>query len=145
MLIEEPNSYMVAHVNHYIAIGNLSDMLFGGRNMIMRQWSARATKEGSSVYAVHFRDAVLPALFKIDGFVRGTLLEREDADECALTVQTLWLSRDAIATFAGDDICRAVVEPEAIGFLLDHDRCVQHLTVAVDESRSASLHNRSFV
>ena len=41
-------------------------------------------------------------------------------------VITTWKSKDAIRAFAGEDIERAVVEPEAANALTSFDATVQH-------------------
>jgi hypothetical protein len=61
------------------------------------------------------------------------LLRRDDAERIEFLVLTRWTSLDAIRSFAGADIARAVVEPEAVAALVDFDRAVRHY-VLVEET-----------
>ena len=85
--------------------------------MIVRTWSARATKSGADAYSSYFRETLLPQLQELDGFSGAFLLARDDDGLVELTAHTLWDSLDAIRSFAGDDIATAVVEPEALAVL----------------------------
>jgi heme-degrading monooxygenase HmoA len=69
---------------------------------------------------------VLPELRKLDGFIEASLLREERGHEVGIFVITTWTSKDAIRAFAGDDIERAVVEPEAVNALTSFDATVQH-------------------
>ena len=75
--------------------------------MIARVWTARARTEGADGYAAHYREHVLPALSRIDGYKGATLLRRGHGDGVELIVISLWISEDAIRRFAGADISRA--------------------------------------
>jgi heme-degrading monooxygenase HmoA len=75
---------------------------------------------------------VLPELQAIEGFRGATLLRREDGAEIEFLVLTRWASLEAIRAFAGDDIERAVVEPEAVAVLVSFDDRVRHYEVAHD-------------
>jgi heme-degrading monooxygenase HmoA len=97
--------------------------------MIARSWRGRTTIANQNAYIDHFRTNVLPELRGIDGFVGATLLKEESAGEVAFLVLTQWKSKDAIRAFAGADIERAVVEPEAARVLLSFDATVQHWEV----------------
>jgi heme-degrading monooxygenase HmoA len=79
--------------------------------MIVRTWSARATKEGADAYAAYFENTLLPQLRELDGFSGAYLLARDDHGLVELTAHTIWESIEAIRAFAGDDITTAVVEP----------------------------------
>ena len=97
--------------------------------MIARSWRGRTTSANQNVYIDHFRTNVLPELREMDGFVGATLLKEESSGEVAFLVMTHWKSRDAIRAFAGADIERAIVEPEAARVLLSFDARVQHWDV----------------
>ena len=102
--------------------------------MILRTWHGWTTAVNASSYIEHFRKNVLPELRSIAGF-RGALLSRDDRDgEVEFFVQTRWDSMDAVRAFAGDDISRAVVEPEAAAVLSPFDPVVRHFDV-LDEIR----------
>jgi len=100
--------------------------------MIVRSWRARASETNARSYIEHFQSNVLPDLRGIAGF-RGALLLREDREDAVeFLVLTKWDSIQAIRTFAGDDVTRAIVEPEAAAVLLSFDATVQHFEL-VDE------------
>jgi heme-degrading monooxygenase HmoA len=100
--------------------------------VIVRTWSARATRSGAADYHAYFAGTLLPELRGLAGFAGGYLLSREDGGVVELTTHTLWDSLDAIRAFAGEDISRSVVEPEAQAVLLDFDRTAVHRDVLVD-------------
>ncbi|MEP7086946.1 MAG: hypothetical protein ABI884_06395 [Gemmatimonadota bacterium] len=94
--------------------------------MIARTWSARTTPALELAYIEHFTTNVLPELTGIDGFVDATLMRQEQNGEVRIAVTTKWTSREVIRGFAGDDIDRAVVEPQAAAALTSFDARVQH-------------------
>ncbi|PZG19647.1 antibiotic biosynthesis monooxygenase family protein [Nonomuraea aridisoli] len=100
--------------------------------MILRIWSARATEAGAGDYHRYFETTLLPELRKLPGFRSGHLLARQDGDVVALTTHTFWDSEDAVRVFAGDDLTKAVVEPEARAFLLHMDTEVTHWNVLTE-------------
>jgi heme-degrading monooxygenase HmoA len=59
-------------------------------------------------------------------------MRRGDGSETELVVLTFWESMDAIRAFAGTDVTRAVVAPEARAVLKDYDREVRIFEVLVD-------------
>jgi heme-degrading monooxygenase HmoA len=100
--------------------------------MIARTFQARAaTPDDASAYERHLRDVVFPGLRAIPGHVDARLLRRDREDGIDLLVVTTWDSLGAIRAFAGDDLERAVVEPEAQAVLAAWDERVEHLEVTV--------------
>jgi hypothetical protein len=99
--------------------------------MIVRTWSARATKDGSNAYRAYFERTLLPELRQLPGFSSAYLLARDDDGLVELTAHTIWDSLDAICAFAGDDITTAVVEPEAFALLEHSDATVVHREVII--------------
>ena len=97
--------------------------------MIVRTWSARASKDGAEAYSAYFEKTLLPELRQLPGFSGAYLLARDEEGLVALTAHTLWASLDAIRAFAGEDITTAVVEPEAPAVLQDSDPTVVHRDV----------------
>jgi heme-degrading monooxygenase HmoA len=71
-------------------------------------------------------------LSAVDGYRGAYLLCREQAETTELQVMTLWDSPDAISAFAGSDIDKAVVEPEARGVLQTYENEVTHYEVIVN-------------
>ena len=97
--------------------------------MIVRTWRGRAAKSNPEAYIAHFRRNVLPELRGIEGFLGATLLKEMRADDVEFLVLSRWASLNAVRAFAGDDLSRAVVEPEAVAALKDFDKTVHHYEV----------------
>jgi heme-degrading monooxygenase HmoA len=104
--------------------------------MIVRTWRSQATAASALAYADYFRTNLLPELHKIEGF-RGAYLLRDDQDgKVEFLVLTKWASLEAIRAFAGDDVNRAVVEPEAVAVLTSFDATVRHYEVVAEDAIS---------
>jgi heme-degrading monooxygenase HmoA len=97
--------------------------------MIIRTWRGRASPAKSDAYPQHFRDAVVPDLRNVPGFLGAHLSQRRDGDSVEFLVLTRWESMKAIRAFAGPDVDKAVVEPGAIAALDDFDAAVRHYEV----------------
>lgn len=100
--------------------------------MIIREWRGRASLSRADAYPRHFRDAVLPELRRLPGFLGAHLAQRRLADDIEFLVLTRWRSMAAIGAFAGPHPDQAVVEPGAVAALTDFDRVVQHYEVIED-------------
>jgi heme-degrading monooxygenase HmoA len=102
--------------------------------MIVRTWSATADGAGAEDYSRYFTGTLLPELRKLPGFGGAYLLRRDLGDDgtVELTAHTFWASAAAISAFAGDDITRSVVEPEAQAMLREFDRTATHRSVVAD-------------
>lgn len=100
--------------------------------MIFRAWHGTATAEGADAYHEHFTRAVLPTLRPIDGYHGAYLLRRDHDGHVQLQALTVWDSLEAIRRFAGTNLDRAVVEPDAQAVLASYDTTVTHHTVVVD-------------
>jgi heme-degrading monooxygenase HmoA len=105
--------------------------------VIARTWSGRTTLAKQHAYIEHFTSHVLPELRELDGFVEASLLRHERGDEVGIFVITTWTSKDAIRAFAGADIERAVVEPEAVEALTSFDATVQHWDILAPATGAA--------
>jgi len=99
--------------------------------VIVRTWSARATPAGAAEYHAFFADVLLPELRALAGFAGAYLLSRNNGT-VVLTALTFWESYDAIRSFAGEDMARSVVEPQARAVLLDFDAVVTHHELLVE-------------
>lgn len=97
--------------------------------MIVRAWRGWTTLSNQHAYLTHFQRNVIPQLRGVDGFVGATLLKEFRSEQVEFLVLSRWASMDAIQSFAGEDITRAVVEPEAIAVLADFERIVHHYEV----------------
>ena len=99
--------------------------------MIARTWRGRASPAKADTYANHFANNVLPELKSLAGHRGAYLLRREIGGTVEFTALTLWESRESIKAFAGADIFRAHVEPEARAVLSDFDAHADHYEVVV--------------
>jgi heme-degrading monooxygenase HmoA len=98
--------------------------------MIARIWRGVATGTANvDAYCRHAADVVFPALALLAGHLGAWLLRRELNGRTEILVVTLWDSREAIEAFAGPDIVRAVVEPEARAVLAEFDDFATHYDV----------------
>jgi len=97
--------------------------------MIVRTWRGRAHESNSRAYVDHFTQNVLPELRAINGFLGASLLRQKRSSDVEFLVLTRWASLDAIRAFAGNDIRRAVVEPQAAATLVSFDPTVEHFEV----------------
>ena len=82
--------------------------------MIARLWRGHAAGAANAdAYARHAIGTVFPSLKNLAGH-RGAYLLRGDVEGTTeFLAVTLWESRQSIEAFAGSDISKAVVEPEA--------------------------------
>ncbi len=96
---------------------------------IVRSWRGRASAAKPDAYPAHFAHSVLPALRGIDGFLGASLLREAQGETIEFLVLTRWASLAAVRAFAGADLDRAVVEPEAVAALLSFDATVRHYEV----------------
>jgi heme-degrading monooxygenase HmoA len=90
--------------------------------MIIREWRGRAARSNANSYPKHFRANVIPELRRMPGFLGASLSQRSTDGNIEYMVLTRWTSIDAIRGFAGSDVDRAVVEPEAVAALVDFER-----------------------
>jgi heme-degrading monooxygenase HmoA len=97
--------------------------------MIVRSWRGRTPSSNANAYVEFFKRKVLPILRAIDGFAGASLLKQDRPNDVEFLVLTRWTSLDAIRAFAGDDIRKAVVEPEAAVLLASFDPTVEHFEV----------------
>jgi heme-degrading monooxygenase HmoA len=102
--------------------------------MIIREWRGRASEPRADAYSNHFREAVVPELRNVPGFLGAHLSRRRVGERVEFLVLTRWQSMDAIRAFAGVTVDRAVVEPGAVAALDDFDASVQHYEVIEEVS-----------
>ena len=107
--------------------------------MIVRAWRGRAAGMNAKAYVDHFRNHVLPELNGIDGFQGASLLRKDCGTEVEYLVLSRWVSMDAVRNFAGDEVEKAVVEPQAVAALIDFDRQVEHYLVVEDRIVESGL------
>jgi heme-degrading monooxygenase HmoA len=98
--------------------------------MISRQWLGIAKHARAADYVHHLETETFPALAKIPGFVRASILTRDVGDGTEFRIVTEWESRDHIHAFAGADISVAVVPDAARALLSSFDGHVTHYEIA---------------
>jgi heme-degrading monooxygenase HmoA len=100
--------------------------------MIVRMWRGQAKAAHADSYERFVTTKVFTALPAIAGHRGAYLLKRsiDNSDEVEFIAVTLWESLASIRGFAGDDIDRAVVEPEARAVLSSFDDFVRHFELA---------------
>jgi heme-degrading monooxygenase HmoA len=96
---------------------------------IVRIWRGRATPAKAASYVQHVVERVFPSLTGIQGHRGAYLLRRETEGQVEFLAVTLWESTQAVRAFAGEQISRAVVEPEARAALIEYDDFVRHFEV----------------
>jgi heme-degrading monooxygenase HmoA len=101
--------------------------------MIVRIWRGRAKAANADAYERFVTTRVFAELPAIEGHRGAYLLKRPVDEEVEFVAVTLWQSLDAIRKFAGDDIDRAVIEPEARALLSSFDDVVRHFELAYGE------------
>src|SRR5947207_15011886 len=103
--------------------------MWGGTEMIAREWRAWAVPPNDALYERIFREAVLPHLREIPGCAGAHLLRRDVGGEVELVAVSYYESLEAVRAFAGDDIERAVVEPAARAALARCDERCRHYEI----------------
>ena len=92
--------------------------------MIVRSWTAQATRALAPAYTTHLQTHVLPTLRDIAGYAGAMLLQRDLTDGVEIIVLTYWQSLEAIRAFAGDPI-------EAAALLTQFDTRVRHFELVI--------------
>lgn len=100
--------------------------------MIVRVWRGRTTIDKAGPYQVHVTTTVFPKLEAIAGYLGGRVLTRVTDGGARFVVETEWASWDAIRAFAGNNLERAAIEPEARALLEQADEHVEHFDVACE-------------
>ncbi len=97
--------------------------------MILRVWRCTAMPEGADRYIEYFNRTVRPHVESIAGFLDARVLRRIQGGAVEILVMTEWDNEHAVRAFAGNDIDAAVVEPEALAFLIHADTRVRNFVV----------------
>ena len=97
--------------------------------MIARLWRGVVRAEDADEYAAYVQDTGIESYKQTPGNQGAWLLRRPDGDREEIVTLSFWDSVQAIETFAGQDIDRAVYYPEDERYLLERDRHVLHYQV----------------
>jgi uncharacterized protein len=101
----------------------------GPSGTISRMWRGRSAPENAGDYVQHAKQRVFPALRQIEGHRGAYLLRRAVDGAIEFVVLTLWASMTAVARFAGPELEKAVVEPEAQDVLTSFEKFVSHFEI----------------
>ena len=71
--------------------------------MIARHWKGTAKPGLAGAYKRHLLEETFPALSKLQGFTKASILERAVPDGEEFLIITEWDSVQAIKAFAGED------------------------------------------
>lgn len=102
------------------------------QSVIGRLWHGWTTRENADAYEELLRREILPGIRGIDGYRGAYVLRREVEGGVEFATLTLWDSMDAISAFAGEDVDRAVVLPEAEELLDRFDERSAHFEIRVE-------------
>ena len=108
--------------------------------MVGRTWRGSTRAADADRYAAYIAETGLAAYRSTPGNRGAWLLHRVVGDRAEFLALSLWDSLDAIRTFAGDDVERAVFYPEDDEFLVDRELTAEHweVTEAPEGRRSAA-------
>lgn len=106
--------------------------------MIARIWRGRAEKSQADAYHRHVTETVFPSLENLAGHRGASLLRREVDGLVEFLAITHWDSLDAIRSFTGEDIDKAVVEPEAQAALVQFDDFARHYEIGFTTKKMSS-------
>ena len=101
--------------------------------LISRHWKGVARRDRAEAYVRHLLDDTFPHLRGIPGFVRASILRREVEEGTEFQIVSLWESLDAIRAFAGDDLEKAHIAPEARALLSRWEERVTHFERAFED------------
>jgi hypothetical protein len=106
------------------------------KGQVQRLWRGRSTVERASEYVHHVTKKAFPALRAIDGHGGAFLLRRMVDGAIEFVVPTLWDSMAEVRRFAGAEMDKAVVEPEARATLTSFDDRVTHYEIVQGTERA---------
>jgi hypothetical protein len=99
--------------------------------MIVRVFRAEIGVTKVAAYREFLEREIFPQLMTL-GCRGAELLVSKNGEAAELIVQSRWPSIETIRAFAGEDIGRAVVEPEAQALFSRFDEVVAHFEVALE-------------
>ena len=94
--------------------------------MISRLWRSIARSECAGAYIEHLQRETFPALRRLSGFKRATILNRHCDLGVEFLIVTVWESEQAIVAFAGADAHTAVVPEKVQRMMVEFDDRARH-------------------
>lgn len=101
--------------------------------MIERVWCGWIAPDRAQAYSNFLQHHFLPSAHSIPGYVGARVLRRDVGEEVEFMTITHFVSLDAIRAFAGDELDRAHVAPEAQALLSRWEERVRHYEIAFDD------------
>lgn len=105
--------------------------------MIERHWKGIAKTGEADNYVRHLMTETFPAVSKLKGFVRASILTRPVEKGTEFLIVTVWESIEAIRRFAGEDVETAVVPLVVREMMVTFDGKAAHYEVAADYAPGA--------
>jgi heme-degrading monooxygenase HmoA len=94
--------------------------------MISRLWRSVARPECAGAYVEHLQQETFPALQRLSGFKRASILNRPCELGVEFLIVTVWESERAIVAFAGADAEAAVVPEKVQCMMVEFDNRARH-------------------
>jgi heme-degrading monooxygenase HmoA len=94
--------------------------------MIARTWHGRTNTTDADAYLAYLFKTGIPAYRATPGNRGAWVLRRIEGDVCHFTTLTFWESREAIKSFAGENIEAARYYSEDEKYLLEFEPLVTH-------------------
>ena len=94
--------------------------------MISRLWRGVVRSECAGAYIEHLQQETFPALRRLSGFRRATILDRACELGVEFLIVTVWDSEQAIVAFAGTDAQTAVVPEKVQRMMVEFDDRARH-------------------
>lgn len=106
--------------------------------MIARLWRGWTAPAAADAYEQFVRTVVLSELQAHAGYLGGYVLRRDGPDEVEFQTLFLFVSDDAVHSFAGPEADVARVPSEARALLSHYDETVTHYLVRVGDGLGAT-------
>jgi heme-degrading monooxygenase HmoA len=101
----------------------------GEKRMIARIWRGATDSKDAQDYIRYLRETGIKAYAETPGNRGAWIFWRVVEERAEFMTVSLWDSRQAIMSFAGSDIDRAVFYPEDDRYLIERDLTVDHYQV----------------
>jgi heme-degrading monooxygenase HmoA len=99
------------------------------KKVVARMWHGRTKTSRADEYYTYLKQEGIDKIETIAGNLGAQILRRTDGKVTEFTVISYWESREAIKTFAGDDIEKTHFLPKDPQYLLELEPKVKHFEV----------------
>jgi hypothetical protein len=100
-------------------------------SMITRVWHGKTKKADADRYLLFLQQTGIKDYLRTPGNTGVRIWRRVEKDEAHFWTVSTWENIESIATFAGEDIGKAVYYPEDQEFLLEFEPTVTHMETYV--------------